>query len=386
MIPYAKQVISEQDIDAVAQLLRSDYLTQGPVGHQFEQAVADYCGASYGIAVNSATSALHVACLALGLGPGDLLWTSPITFVASANCALYCGASVDFVDINSITGNLCPEALAKKLAQAEQNGTLPKIVIPVHYSGHSCSMQAIYELSQRYGFKIIEDASHAIGGSHQDVKIGACTYSEVTVFSFHPVKIITTGEGGMLVTKDNALAHKMRLLSSHGITRDPDLLHKTDEGTWYYEQQSLGFNYRLSNIHAALGLSQLQHLDEFVAKRHDIVQFYQKALSHLPITLPVELKDSYSAWHLYVIQLQLDKIKMSRKELYSFLWSHGVGVNVHYIPVHLQPFYAQRGFKPGDFPIAEQFYERILSLPMHVGLTQEELNEVVRVLDVALSG
>jgi len=385
MIPYARQLITEQDIEAVSQVLRSDFLTQGPVVPQFEQAVSRYCGAHYAIATNSATSALHLACLALGLAPGDVLWTSPITFVASANCALYCGAEVDFVDIDPHSGALCPSALAAKLELAEHSGKTPKIVLVVHYAGHSCDMKQIKALSQRYGFKIIEDASHAIGGQYKGYKIGSCQFSEVTVFSFHPVKIITTGEGGMIMTNDAAVAEKIRLLSSHGITRDVHCMSQKDEGAWYYEQKELGYNFRLTDIQAALGLSQLNKLDEFVKRRHHLVGLYHHRLAHLPLTTPKQLAEQYSAWHLYVIQLDLDQLNRTRKHIFSHLRAAGIGVNVHYIPVHLQPVYQRLGFKTGDFPIAEQFYQRIISLPIYADLKDEEVDEVVRCLALSLS-
>jgi UDP-4-amino-4,6-dideoxy-N-acetyl-beta-L-altrosamine transaminase len=376
MIPYARQCISEEDILAVSEVLRSDFLTQGPVVPRFEKEVSAYCGAQYGVAVNSATSALHLLCMAFDLGPGDWLWTSPITFVASANCALYCGAQVDFVDIDPQTGNLCSKVLEEKLVLAERQGKLPKIVIPVHYTGQSCDMEPIFKLSQRYGFKIIEDASHAIGGSYKGVKIGSCNYSDATVFSFHPVKIITTGEGGMVVTNNASLAERVKLLSSHGITRKPELMHHQNQGAWYYEQLDLGYNYRLSDIHAALGLSQLEKIDSFIEQRHKLVNEYVHLLSHLPITLPKETQENYSAWHLYVVQLELDHLKRSRREVFDSLRTQGIGVNVHYIPVYWQPYYKKLGYERGYCSVAEQFYERILSLPLYVNLSDEDVHTV----------
>ncbi|MDR9469062.1 UDP-4-amino-4,6-dideoxy-N-acetyl-beta-L-altrosamine transaminase, partial [Marinospirillum sp.] len=317
MIPYGKQSISQQDIDAVVKVLQSDFLTQGPQVPAFEKAVADYCGVEHALAVNSATSALHLACLALGLDQGDWLWTTPITFVASANCGLYCGAQVDFVDIDPRTYNLCPQALETKLQQAEQDNRLPKVVVAVHLCGQPCDLQAIHALSQKYGFKIIEDASHAIGGKYQGEPIGGCRYSDITVFSFHPVKIITTAEGGMALTNSAELAQKMELLRSHGITRNPELMTREPDGPWYYQQVDLGFNYRMTELQAALGLSQMQRLDEFVTRRHQLAQVYNEQLAALPITLPWQHPDSYSGLHLYVIRLQLDKISKSHRQVFE---------------------------------------------------------------------
>lgn len=383
-IPYGRQDISQADIDAVVSVLKSDFLTQGPVVPKFEQAVADYCGATHAVAVNSATSALHIACLALGLGPGDWLWTSPITFVASANCGLYCGAQVDFVDIDPRTYNLCPKALADKLERAQREGRLPKVVVPVHLCGQPCDMQSIQALARRYGFKIVEDASHAIGGRYQGRPIGNCEYSSITVFSFHPVKIITTAEGGMAVTNDTELANKMALLRSHGITRDIAQMTHGSDGPWYYQQIELGFNYRLTELQASLGVSQMERLDPYVARRHQLAHRYDELLVNLPVTLPWQHPDSYSGLHLYVIRLQLDKISRSHRQVFEALREQGIGVNLHYIPVHTQPYYERVGFKVGDYPLAETYYREAISLPMYATLTEVQQDVVIRALNKAL--
>lgn len=385
MIPYGRQDITQADIDAVMGVLQSDFLTQGPMVPRFEQSVAQHVGAEHALAVNSATSALHIACLALGLGPGDLLWTSPITFVASANCGLYCGAQVDFVDIDPRTYNLCPQALERKLEQAEREGHLPKVVVPVHLCGQPCDMQAIHALAQRYGFKVIEDASHAIGGKYQGEFIGSCRYSDITVFSFHPVKIITTAEGGMALTNKAELANKMALLRSHGITRDPVLMTHESDGPWYYQQVDLGFNYRMTELQAALGVSQMERLDEYVAHRHQLARRYDELLAELPITLPWQHPDSYSGLHLYVIRLQLSNIQKPHRQVFEMLREQGVGVNLHYIPVHTQPFYHCMGFKVGDFPCAETYYSEAISLPMFQSMTCEQQDQVVAALYKVLS-
>lgn len=384
MIPYGRQEISQADIDAVVGVLESDFLTQGPMVPRFEQCVAEHVGARHALAVNSATSALHIACLALGLTSGDTLWTSPITFVASANCALYCGAEVDFVDIDPRTYNLCPAALARKLEQAKATGTLPKIVVAVHLCGQPCDMAAIHQLAQQYGFKVIEDASHAIGGKYRGEFIGSGRYSDITVFSFHPVKIITTAEGGMVLTNDADLAQRMSLLRSHGITRDPEQMTHEADGPWYYQQIGLGFNYRMTELQAALGVSQMQRLDNFVARRHELAQRYDDLLSGLPLTTPWQHPDSYSGLHLYVIRLDLDKCTRSHLEIFQHLRAAGVGVNLHYIPVHTQPYYQKLGFRSGDYPQAEQYYREAISLPMYQSLSDEQQDEVVTALRQAI--
>jgi UDP-4-amino-4,6-dideoxy-N-acetyl-beta-L-altrosamine transaminase len=384
MIPYGKQDISQTDIDSVINVLQSDFLTQGPQVPLFEKVVADYCGVEYGVAVNSATSALHVACLALGLGKGDWLWTSPNTFVASANCSLYCGARVDFVDIDPLTYNLSTEELEKKLIQAKKDGNLPKIVIPVHFAGQSCDMQKIHSLSKEYDFKIIEDASHAIGGKYLDKPIGGCQYSDITVFSFHPVKIITTAEGGLATTNDKELLDRMQLFRSHGVTRDPGLITKESAGGWYYQQVDLGFNYRMTELQAALGVSQMERLDEFVALRHKSQNRYDELLKNFPVITPYQDLDSYSALHLYPIQIKTDKLRNTRKEIFEALRKNNIGVNVHYIPVHTQPYYENMGFKKGNFPNAENYYENAISIPIFQGLTIEMQDEVVNVMKKVL--
>ncbi|TBR37473.1 UDP-4-amino-4,6-dideoxy-N-acetyl-beta-L-altrosamine transaminase [Marinomonas agarivorans] len=386
MIPYGKQSIDQTDIDAVIEVLSSDFLTQGPQVPAFESALKTATNAKYALAVNSATSALHIACLALGLGKGDILWTSPITFVASANCGLYCGADVDFVDIDPTTYNLCPIRLEEKLVEAKKVGKLPKVVIPVHLCGQSCDMQKIHHLSLQYGFKIIEDASHAIGGRYFEKPVGACEYSDITVFSFHPVKIVTTAEGGAALTNDAKLAQKMDLYRSHGVTRIPELMEKDSHGSWYYEQVDLGFNYRMTELQAALGVSQMQRLDAFVSARHELAARYNEKLKDLPITLPYQLEGTYSGLHLYVIRLQLDKLSKSRKDVFEELREKGIGVNVHYIPVHTQPFYRRMGFKQGDFPEAEKYYSEAISIPLFHGMTLEQQDEVVATLTQVLEG
>lgn len=385
MIRYGQQEITQADIDAVVSVLCSTNLTQGPTIPAFEQAVIDVTGARHAFAVNSATSALHIACLALELGPGDWLWTSPNTFVASANCGLYCGAKVDFVDTDPRTYNLCPVALEAKLQQAEQEGRLPKIVVPVHLTGQPCDMEAIHALSQKYGFRIIEDASHAIGGRYKGQPIGNGRYSDITVFSFHPVKIITTGEGGMALTNDDALATRLGLFRSHGITRDPNLMTQEMDGPWYYQQVALGLNYRITDIQAALGVSQMTRLSQYVTRRQEIAARYDRLLTDLPVMLPWQHPDSYSAFHLYVIRMQLDKIApVSHRQVFEALRAADIMVNLHYIPVHTQPYYKAMGFQNGDFPESEQYYREAISIPMHPSLTDEEQDFVVATLRAAL--
>ena len=385
MIPYGHQEITQADIDAVVEVLRSEFLTQGPMVPRFEQAVASYTGARHAVAVNSGTSALHIACLALGVGKGDVVWTSPITFVASANCALYCGAQVDFVDIDPRTYNLSVERLAEKLKQAEQAGRLPKVVIPVHLCGQPCDMAGIHALGQRYGFKIIEDASHAIGGKYRGKPIGNCRYGEITVFSFHPVKIITTGEGGMALTNDMQLAERMQLLRSHGITRKATDMTHTPDGPWYYQQIDLGYNYRMTDLQAALGMSQMLRLDKFIAKRHAVAQRYDELLAGVPINTPWQHPESYSGLHLYVICLKLNEIRKTYREVFESLREAGIGVNLHYIPVYRQPYYERLGFRTGYCPEAERYYTEAITLPMYPGLTNELQEGVVEALKKAIS-
>lgn len=385
MIPYGHQDITQDDIDAVVSVLQSDFLTQGPMVPRFEQSVANHVGADHALAMTSATAALHIACLALGLVPGDRLWTTPITFVASANAGLYCGAEVDFVDIDPLTYNLCPQALERKLIEAEREGRLPKIVVPVHLCGQPCNMQAIHALAKRYGFKVIEDASHAIGGKYQNQFIGNCRYSDITVFSFHPVKIITTAEGGMALTNDAGLAQRMTLLRSHGITRDPAQMTHAPDGPWYYQQIELGFNYRMTELQAALGVSQMERLDQYVARRHQLARRYDELLVNLPVNTPWQHPDSHSGLHLYVIRLQLSKISRSHRQVFEALREQGIGVNLHYIPVHTQPYYQRMGFQPDDFPQAQSYYREAISLPMFQTLSEAQQDQVIAALRHALA-
>ncbi|WP_434049433.1 UDP-4-amino-4,6-dideoxy-N-acetyl-beta-L-altrosamine transaminase [Marinobacter salarius] len=385
MIPYGKQDISQADIDAVVAVLKSDFLTQGPIVPQFEKVVANHVEAKHALAVNSATSALHIACLALGLGHGDWLWTSPITFVASANCGLYCGAKVDFVDIDPKTYNLCPDALAAKLEKAELEGRLPKVLVAVHLCGQPCDMSKLHQLGQRYRFRIIEDASHAIGGKYREEFIGSGRFSDITVFSFHPVKIITTAEGGMALTNDDDLASYMNLLRSHGVTRDPRLMTCEPDGPWYYQQIDLGFNYRMTELQAALGVSQMERLDDFVARRHELARRYDELLATLPVTTPWQHPDSYSGLHLYVIRLRLDEVGKSHRGIFESLRKQGIGVNLHYIPVHTQPYYESMGFEADYFPEAMAYYREAISLPMFQGMTDEQQDEVIRALEFSLA-
>lgn len=380
-IPYGRQDISDADIDAVVQVLRSDYLTSGPIVPCFENAIASYCDASYGVAANSATSAIHIACLALNLGAGDWLWTSPNTFVASANCAIYCGAKVDFVDIDPSTYNLCSRKLEQKLVQAETDGTLPKIVIPVHFAGQPCDMPAIYALSQKYGFKIIEDASHALGASHENTNVGSCIYSDITVFSFHPVKIITTGEGGVAVTNNSETANRMRRLRTHGITNDKSIFQRRPEDEiWNYQQIELGFNYRMTDIEAALGLSQMKRVNHFIARRHEIARRYDLELESLPLIRPWQQPKTNSSYHLYPVRLRARTARKTQAQLYDHLLKSGVAANLHYIPVHRQPYYEALGFKNGDFPEAELFHKEVISLPMYPALEAHQQDSVIEIL------
>lgn len=377
-IPYGRQTILQSDIDAVVDVLKSDFLTQGPAVASFESAVLAHCGAAFAVATNSATSALHLACLALEVGAGDTVWTSPITFVASANCARYCGASIDFVDIDPVSFNMSPDKLEEKLVRAAASGRLPKVVIPVHMTGQPCDLAPIAELARKYGFRIIEDASHAIGARYRDSVIGDCRYSDITVFSFHPVKIVTTAEGGMATTNDAETARKMEMLRSHGITRDASRWHRKNEGAWYYEQQALGLNYRLTDMQAALGSRQMTDLIPWIRQRHHIADRYDAELADLPLVLPVRQEWAYSALHLYVVQIDPALTKVDRKQLFNGLRVAEIGVNVHYIPVHLQPDFMALGFAEGDFPASETYYAHCLSLPIYATLSDGQQAEVIR--------
>ncbi len=385
MIPYGRQEIDQADIQAVVNVLRSDFLTQGPVVPAFENAVAKYCNARYAVAVNSATSALHLACVVLNVGPGDKVWTTPLTFVASANCALYCGASVDFVDVDPNTYNICTTRLAEKLEAAEQAGALPKVVIPVHLTGQPCDMKAIHDLSLRYGFKVIEDASHAIGGKYLHEPIGNCRYSAITVFSFHPVKIITSAEGGMALTNDEDLAGKMRLLRSHGITTSlPEMKEQAADEIWNYQQIALGWNYRMTDLQAALGLSQLARLDQFVSQRHQIATRYDGLLEALPIKRPWQHPNSYSSYHLYVIRLDRSRSTKTQRYVYDAMRASGILVNLHYVPVYRQPYFERMGFVAGYCPQAEAYFEEALSIPMYPSLDSRQQELVVAELGKVL--
>lgn len=381
MIPYGRQDISQDDIDAVVEVLTSDFLTQGPKVPEFESKVSEYCGAKHGVAVNSATSALHIACLALDIGPGDIVWTSPISFVASANCVLYCGGTVDFVDINPDTFNMSADELRSKLEAAEKLDKLPKAVIPVHMAGQSCDMAAIYDLSQQYGFKIIEDASHAIGGSYKDSKVGSCKYSDMTVFSFHPVKIITSAEGGMVMTNDSKLSEKLRLNRSHGITRDPELMTREPDGPWYYEQVSLGYNYRMSDMQAALGISQMDRLDDFVSRRTELSELYNKGLQHLPIQIPMTLNQCQSSWHLYIIRIPDSAKNMSRQKVFQEFQNNNLNVNVHYIPITQQPYYRNVLSNIENLENADRYYESAITLPLYPELIAGEYKKIIQITD-----
>ena len=381
MIPYGRQEITESDIDEVEKVLRSDFLTQGPTVPKFEQSVADYCGASHAIAVNSATSALHIACLALDLGPGDWLWTSPNTFVASANCGRYCGADIDFIDIDPKTYNMSVDALSEKLAKAEKLGKLPKIVIPVHFAGQPCDMPAIYDLSRRYGFNVIEDASHAIGASYNQIKVGSCTHSDITVFSFHPVKIITTAEGGMALTNNKNIAEKLSRLRTHGIIKDKNKMkQRSEDEIWNYQQIDLGFNYRMNDIQAALGLNQMKRIDKYVKRRHQIAKYYDAQLKNLSFIIPWQSPNVYSSYHLYPILIKNNLDRKFQIQVYNKLKKIGIDVNLHYIPVHRHPYYENLGFKKNDFPAAEKFHQETISIPMYPTLGDEDLKKVIKIL------
>ena len=385
MIPYGKQDVSQDDIDAVVDVLKSDYLTQGLIVPKFEKSLSNFTKAKYSVVVNSATSALHIACKALEVGPGDIVWTSAITFVASANCALYCGANVDFVDIDSNSYNICIESLAKKLELARLSGNLPKVLIPVHLSGQSCDMKSIFALSKEYGFSIIEDASHAIGGMYADEPVGNCKFSDIAVFSFHPVKIITSGEGGAALTNNPELDKNMRLFASHGITRNTKLMENVPDGPWYYEQLSLGSNYRMTELQAALGLSQMSRINSFIQKRHQIAKRYNDELKHLPLTLPAQGNEHYSSYHLYIIRLKLDAIQKSHKEIFEWLIHEGLGVNLHYIPVYHHPYFKKLGFKKGYCPEAENYYREAISIPIYFGLSDELQDQAIETISKVLS-
>ncbi|WP_434675174.1 UDP-4-amino-4,6-dideoxy-N-acetyl-beta-L-altrosamine transaminase [Pseudomonas sp. D3-10] len=377
MIPYGRQSLDQADIDAVVAVLQSDWLTQGPAIERFEQAMARRCQAGHAVAVCNATAALHIACLAAGLGPGDRLWTTPNTFLASANCGRYCGAQVDFVDIDPLTWNLDAVALAAKLEKAERDGTLPNVLVAVAFSGQSCDMREVARLSERYGFTVIEDASHAVGASYAGRPVGCGEFADMTVFSFHPVKIITSAEGGMVLTNRPELAQRLRRLRSHGMTRDAEQMSEPSHGPWYYQQVELGFNYRITDLQAALGLSQLDKLERFIARRRALAARYNRLLNGLPLTLPGLQPEAESAWHLYVVRLRLDEISLDHRQIFEGLRAAGIGVNLHYIPVHLQPYYRELGFAPGDYPQAERFYAEAISLPMFPSLSDEQQDYVM---------
>lgn len=381
MISYGKQNILQKDINNVIEVLKSDFLTQGPTIEKFERYVADYCGAKYAVAVTNATSALHIACLAAGLKKGDILWTSPNTFVASANCGLYCGANIDFVDIDDNTYNMSIAELERKLKDSKIK---PKVVIPVHFAGQSCDMLRLKELAEKYGFMIIEDASHATGANYLDTKVGSCKYSDMTVFSFHPVKIVTTGEGGMILTNCKGLYEKLVLYRSHGITRNKDFMRSESHGPWYYEQIDLGFNYRMTDIQAALGISQMARIDEFVMKRRYLANRYNELLKYFPLKLPYQEQNTNSSWHIYVVRAEFSKLKITKQELFAKMGEKGINLNLHYIPVHTQPYYIELGFEKGDFPVSERYYEEVFTLPLFYDLTDEQQEYVVKCLSGVL--
>ena len=384
MIAYGKQSINETDIQAVIDVLNSEFLTQGPMIERFERRVAEYCGAKYAVAVTNATSALHIACLAAGLGKEDVLWTSPITFVASANCGRYCGARVDFVDINEKTYNMDVDVLESKLKKSKANGDVPKIVVPVHLAGQSCDMQRIHELSEEYGFVVLEDASHGVGAEYLGGKVGSCKFSDMTVFSFHPVKIITTGEGGMVLTNNDELYKKMLLYRSHGITRDAALMTHESDGSWYYQQLELGYNYRMTDIQAALGYSQMERLDDFVKRRRELASRYNELLKDLPLGTPCVIPDANPSWHIYIVRIDFSRVKKSKQEIFDAMKARGIVLNLHYIPVHTQPYYENLGFSRGDFLVSEQYYREAFTLPLYYELTDHDQVAIVESLRDAL--
>ena len=385
MIPYGRQLISDEDIAAVTEVLKSEFLTQGPRVPAFESAVAEYVGAAYGVAVNSATSALHIACIALEVGPGDVVWTTPNSFLASANCARYCGADVDFVDIDARDLNMSVDALAAKLEAAQKGGRLPKVVIPVDFGGRSARLEPMRALADRYGFAIVEDASHAVGSTYRAHKVGGHPWADITVFSFHPVKIIPTAEGGLAMTHHAHLARRMPLARSHGMTREAGEMDHASDGPWYYQQVLLGYNYRMTELQAALGLNQLRSIEDFIARRHAVRARYDAALAGLPLVLPPADEDGRSALHLYPVQLPVGQ-EQRRAKVFDGLRRRGIGVNVHYIPIHTQPYYRALGFNRGDFPASESYYARALSLPMHAGLTDEEVGRVIEAVRAEVQG
>jgi UDP-4-amino-4,6-dideoxy-N-acetyl-beta-L-altrosamine transaminase len=383
VIPYGRQDISAEDVEAVIGVLRSDFLTQGPAIDRFEAAVAAYCGAKYAVAVCNATAALHIACLASGLQAGDRLWTSPNTFVASANCGLYCGAEVDFVDIDPETFNLDPATLEAKLEAAAKAGTLPKILAPVHFSGQPCDMERIAKAARRHGVTLLEDASHAVGAKYRGRPVGDCAFSDMAVFSFHPVKIVTTAEGGMVLTNRKDLYERLIRLRSHGITRDPAYMQGESDGPWYYQQVDLGYNYRITDMQAALGASQMARLDAFVARRTALAERYDRLLAKSPLDLPGRMPGAESSHHLYVIRLK-PELAAHRRRVFESLRADGIGVNLHYIPVHTQPYYRGLGFRAGDFPVSEDYYRRAMSIPLYPGMSDTDQDRVVAALEKAL--
>lgn len=385
MIYYGRQDINETDIQAVEEVLRSDFLTQGPAIERFEGKVAEYCGARYAVAVTNATSALHIACLAAGIGKGDLVWTTPITFTASANCARYCGADVDFVDIDADTYNMSVDALEEKLQTAKKQGRLPNLVIPVHLAGQSCDMKRMKALSEAYGFRLLEDASHAIGADYADGKVGNCAFSDMVVFSFHPVKIITTGEGGMVLTNDKMLYEKLNLYRSHGITRDAAEMSHESDGPWYYQQITLGYNYRMTDIQAALGASQMERIDAFVARRRALVARYNTALQDFPVKTPYVMEGADSSWHIYIVRIDFANVTKTKQEIFAEMAQKGVALNLHYIPVHTQPYYEALGHRPEECPNAMDYYREALTLPLYPGLTDDEQDQVIEALREVLT-